>query len=76
MKASCKEIVRRLPEFIEDGLDAKQYRKLSAHVRSCRHCGKVSNSVRHTMEIYADRKLMEMDPGLVQSVPFVPHFNR
>jgi len=73
MKLSCKQIVRKLPAYIEGGLDAQQYRQLSAHVKSCKHCGIVSNSVKDTMAIYADRKL-DFEPGLVQSVPVVPHF--
>jgi len=73
MKASCKKIVKRLPEYIEDGLGAKEYRQLSAHVRTCKHCGIVSNYVHKTMQMYADRRLLEMEPGLMQSVPVVPH---
>ena len=76
MKASCKEIVRRLPEYIERGIDSKQYRQLSAHVRTCKHCGIVSSTVRDTMNIYADRKLLVMDPGLVHSVPIIPHIGK
>lgn len=76
MRASCKDIVRRLPDYIEEGLDAKEFRRLSAHVRSCKHCGVVSSSVRDTMKIYADRRLLEMDPGLMQSVPVVPHIGK
>jgi len=76
MKTTCKEVVRRLPEYIEGGLDAKQFRQLSAHVRSCKHCGIVSNSVRDTMKIYADRRLLEMEPGLMQSIPVIPHIGK
>jgi Putative zinc-finger len=73
MKISCKQIVRRLPEYIEGGLDAQQYQQLSAHMKSCRQCGIVSDSVRHTMAIYEDRKVLGFEPGLVQSVPVTPH---
>ena len=73
MKISCKQIVRKLPAYIEGGLDAQQYRQLSAHVRSCKHCGIVSNSVKNTMAIYEDRTLLGFEPGLVQSVPVTPH---
>ena len=76
MKLSCKQIVRRLPAYIEGGLDAQQYRQLNAHVRSCKSCGIVSESVRHTMAIYEDRKLLEFEPGLVQSVPVTPHIGK
>ena len=76
MKLSCKQIVRRLPDYIEGGLDTHQYRQLTAHVRNCKHCGIVSDSVRHTMAIYEDRKLLEFEPGLVQSVPVVPHIGK
>jgi len=76
MKLSCKEIVRRLPSYIEGGLDRRQYRQLTAHVRSCKRCGIVSDSVRHTMAIYEDRKLLELEPGLTQSVPVVPHIGK
>ncbi|HKO03215.1 MAG TPA: zf-HC2 domain-containing protein [Candidatus Acidoferrales bacterium] len=73
MKLSCKQIVRRLPAYIEGGLDAEQYRQLDSHVRHCKSCGVVSESVRHTMAIYEDRTLLEFEPGLVQSVPVTPH---
>jgi Putative zinc-finger len=76
MKLSCKQIVRRLPGYIEGGLDDRQYRQLSAHVRRCKHCGIVSDSVRHTMAIYEDRTLLEFEPGLVQSVPVTPHIGK
>jgi len=76
MKLSCKQIVRRLPAYIESGLDTQQFRQLAAHVRSCKHCGIVSDSVRHTMSIYEDRKLLEFEPGLTQSVPVVPHIGK
>jgi hypothetical protein len=76
MKLSCKQIVRRLPAYIEGGLDAQQYRQLSAHMKSCRKCGIVSDSVRHTMAIYADRKLLGLEPGLTQSVPMTPHVGK
>ena len=76
MKLSCKQIVRRLPEYIEGGLDAQQYRQLSAHVKNCRHCGIVSDSVRHTMAIYEDRKVLELEHGLTQSVPVTPHVGK
>ena len=76
MKLSCKQIVRRLPEYNEGGLDAQQYKQLSAHVKTCRHCGVVSDSVRHTMAIYEDRKLLEFEPGLTQSVPMTPHIGK
>jgi len=73
MKLSCKQIVRKLPAYIEGGLDAHQYRQLSAHVKTCKHCGIVSDSVKNTMAIYADRKLLDFEPGLMQSVPVIPH---
>lgn len=76
MKLSCKQLVRKLPAYIEGGLDARQYRQLDAHVRSCKSCGIVSESVRHTMAIYEDRKLLEFEPGLVQSVPVTPHIGK
>jgi putative zinc finger protein len=76
MKLSCKQIVRKLPAYIEGGLDARQYRQLDAHVRNCKSCGIVSESVRHTMAIYEDRKLFEFEPGLVQSVPVTPHIGK
>ncbi|HUJ39760.1 MAG TPA: zf-HC2 domain-containing protein [Candidatus Acidoferrales bacterium] len=76
MKLSCKQIARRLPAYIEGEIDAKQYRQLSAHVKSCRHCGIVSDSVRHTMAIYQDRKVLELEPGLTQSVPMTPHVGK
>lgn len=76
MKLSCKQIVRKLPAYIEDGLDARQYRQLSAHVKNCRQCGIVSNSVRQTMAIYEDRKLLGLEPGLTQSVPMTPHIGK
>jgi hypothetical protein len=76
MKISCKKIVRSLPAYIEGGLDTRQYRQLSAHVQSCKHCGIVSDSVHKTMAMYADKRLLDREPGLVQSVPFVPHFDK
>jgi hypothetical protein len=76
MKLSCKQIVRKLPAYIESGLDAQQYRQLDAHVRTCKSCGIVSESVRHTMAIYEDRTLLEFEPGLVQSVPVTPHIGK
>jgi len=76
MKLSCKQIVRRLPEYIEGGLDARQYRQLNAHVRQCKSCGIVSESVRNTMAIYEDRTLLGFEPGLVQSVPVTPHIGK
>jgi len=76
MKLSCKQIVRRLPEYIEGEIDAQQYRQLSAHVKNCRHCGVVSDSVRNTMAIYQDRKVLELEPGLTQSVPMTPHVGK
>jgi hypothetical protein len=75
MKISCKQIVRRLPDYIEGGLDTKQYRQLAAHVNTCKNCEIVSDSVRKTMAIYADRTLLAREPGLVQSVPVTPHFD-
>jgi len=76
MKLSCKQIVRRLPAYIERGLDNQQFRQLKAHVSNCKHCGIVADSVRHTMAIYADRKLLGLEPGLTQSVPVVPHIGK
>jgi Putative zinc-finger len=76
MRLSCKQIVSKLPAYIEGGLDARQYRQLDAHVRSCKSCGIVSESVRHTMAIYEDRTLLEFEPGLVQSVPVTPHIGK
>jgi hypothetical protein len=76
MKATCKQIVRNLPAYIEDGANAREYRKLFAHVQSCKTCGIVSDSVRRTMAMYADRRFLDHEPGLVQSVPVVPHFGK
>jgi hypothetical protein len=76
MKLSCKQIVRRLPAYIEGGLDPQQYRQLKAHMSNCKHCGIVSDSVRHTMAIYEDRKLLDFEPGLTQSVPVIPHIGK
>ena len=63
---TCKEIIRKLSELLEGGLDPATLERLNRHLEDCESCRWVVDSTRKTIRFYCDSEPLPL-PEDVQS---------
>ncbi|MBI3404193.1 MAG: zf-HC2 domain-containing protein [Acidobacteria bacterium] len=63
---TCKEIVRRLSELLDGGVDAATLERLNQHLKDCDSCRWVVDSTRKTIHFYCNSDPLPL-PEDVQS---------
>ncbi len=50
----CKEVIRKLSEYLDGELDPVLAEQLTRHLEHCEDCGLVVDTTRKTIEMYCD----------------------
>ena len=51
---TCKEVIRKLSEYLDGELDPILAEQLTRHLEHCEDCGLVVNTTRKTIEMYCN----------------------
>ncbi len=51
---TCKEVIRKLSEYLDGELDPILAEQLSRHLEHCEDCGLVVDTTRKTIEMYCN----------------------
>lgn len=51
---TCKEVIRRLSDFLDEELDPVLEQDLLRHLEHCEDCHMVVDTTRKTVEVYCD----------------------
>ena len=56
----CKEVLRRLCDYLDGNLDPKLVEELSRHLGDCEDCNIVVDTTRKTIEVYCKSEPMAL----------------
>jgi anti-sigma factor RsiW len=56
----CKEVLRRLCDYLDGNLDPKLVEELSRHLGHCEDCNIVVDTTRKTIEVYCKSEPMAL----------------
>lgn len=57
---NCHEVMKQLASFLESELDESLRLAIEEHLKGCRNCRLIVDTMRKTVEIYCDGKLFEL----------------
>jgi anti-sigma factor RsiW len=60
---SCNEVLENLSSFIDREIDQALRAEIEAHLRMCRHCTVLHDSLRKMIVIAADERTFEIPTG-------------
>ncbi len=60
---SCEHVLEQLSNFIEGEIDAGLRAEIEAHLRTCRKCSVLHDSLRKVLIIVADERTFEIPVG-------------
>jgi len=60
---SCEHVLEQLSNFIEGEIDAGLRAEIEAHLRTCRKCSVLHDSLRKVLIIVADKRTFEIPVG-------------
>jgi len=60
---NCEHVLEQLSDFIEGDIDAVLRAEIEAHLKMCRKCSVLHNSLRKVLIIVADERTFEIPVG-------------
>ena len=60
----CKEVIRRLSEYLNGDLDPRLAQDLSRHLAHCEDCNIVVDTTRKTIEVYCNTEPLPLPPDV------------
>lgn len=60
----CKEVFRRLSEYLDGDLDPGLAQELALHLGHCEDCNIVVDTTRKTIEVYCNTEPMPLPPDV------------
>jgi len=60
---SCEHVLEQLSNFIDGEVDASLRAEIEAHLRTCRKCSVLHDSLRKVLIIVADERTFEIPVG-------------
>lgn len=60
---SCRQVAAELSNLISEEIDPRLRREIEHHLRHCRRCSVLLDSVRRVLVITADERTFEVPPG-------------
>jgi hypothetical protein len=66
MGINCQEVWREVSNYLEDDLDPAFRATIEEHLRGCKHCTAVMDGTRNVIQLYGDRRMMEVPLGFSQ----------
>lgn len=62
----CEDVLRELSNYLDDDVDQDLRQELEAHLRGCKRCWVLVDSVRKTLRIVAETTIMDLPPGFTE----------
>ncbi|HZR56316.1 MAG TPA: zf-HC2 domain-containing protein [Terriglobales bacterium] len=66
MGISCQEVWREVSNYLEDNLDPVLRATIEEHLQRCKHCTAVIDGTRNVVQLYGDRRMLEVPLGFSQ----------
>ena len=66
MEISCREVIRELSNFIDQGVGAELRAQIEEHLAKCRHCSAIYDGTRNVIRLVADDRVFELPAGFSQ----------
>lgn len=60
---SCHEVLENLSSFIDNEVDNLLRAEIEAHLKMCRRCSVLHDTLRHVIVIAADGRIFELPTG-------------
>lgn len=66
VEISCREVVRELSNYIDEGVDPGLRREIEQHLVCCTHCTAIYDGVRNVVTLIGDDRSFELPAGFSQ----------
>jgi predicted anti-sigma-YlaC factor YlaD len=66
MEISCREVIRELSTFIDQGVGAELRVQIEEHLAKCRHCSAIYDGTRNLIRLIGDDRVFELPAGFSQ----------
>ena len=66
MEISCREVIRELSTFIDQGGSAELAAQIEEHLAKCRHCSAIYDGTRNLIRLVGDERVFELPAGFSQ----------
>jgi hypothetical protein len=66
VEISCREVVRELSNYIDEGVGPRLRRQIEQHLGGCTHCTAVYDGVRNVITLIADDRSFKLPVGFSQ----------
>ena len=66
MEISCREVIRELSTFIDQGVGPELRLQIEQHLAQCRHCTAIYDGTRNVIRLVADDRVFELPEGFSQ----------
>ncbi len=60
----CKEVRRRIVEYLDGDLDLETFVRVDAHLEHCNHCAAIYDGVRNIVALLGSEEAFEFPAGL------------
>ena len=60
---TCAQVVKELSNYIDEDIDPKLRAEIENHLRGCRRCSVLLDSMRKTLRIVGDDRVFEVPVG-------------
>ena len=66
MEISCREVIRELSTFIDQGVGADLRAQIEEHLAKCKHCSAIYDGTRNVIRLVGDDRVFEVPAGFGQ----------
>jgi predicted anti-sigma-YlaC factor YlaD len=63
MEISCRQVIRELSTFIDQGVGAELRAQIEEHLARCRHCSAIYDGTRNVIRLVGDDRVFELPAG-------------
>jgi len=57
---TCKEVIRRISDYLDSDLDAEMQQHLEEHFAGCQHCTAILDGARNVIRLVGDDRVFEL----------------
>jgi predicted anti-sigma-YlaC factor YlaD len=66
MEISCREVIREVSTFIDEGVGAGLRAQIEEHLAKCKHCSAIYDGTRNVIQLVGDGRVFELPAGFSQ----------
>jgi len=66
MEINCREVIRELSTFIDQGVGAELRAQIEEHLAKCKHCSAIYDGTRDVIRLVTDERVFELPAGFSQ----------